>query len=112
MYPDEVTRPAVPRNSFSVAFVNCLVGLPEGGLEIAEVLQVVKQRPDDFIGVTVVKFVALCLAQCHRYYFVSYTERRFAKGRCRDFACDAGPANPDPTALAQHCSHGGHEASD
>ena len=62
MHPDEVAKLAVSRNRVGVTLVHCFVRFPEGRLEVAEVLEVVKERPDDLIGITVIKLVALCLA--------------------------------------------------
>ena len=62
VYPDEVARLAVSRNRLGVTLIHCFVGFPEGRLKVTKVLQVVKQRPDDLIGIAVVKLVALRLS--------------------------------------------------
>src|SRR6266487_4210527 len=104
VYPDEVARLAVARDRLRVALVHCLVGLPEGRLEVAEALQVMKQRPDDLVGITVVKLVAFCFAQCHWHHLVACVARGFGERRVRDLARDSGPTNPCSAAAAQHGS--------
>src|SRR5947207_2582813 len=104
VHPDEVARLAVSRNCLGVTLVHCFVGLPVGGLEVAKVLQVVKQRPDYFVGIAVVKLIALCLAQRHRHYLVASVAGGFGERRVRDLAAASGPTNPRPPASAQHWS--------
>ena len=106
VHPDEIFGLAMSRNRLGVALVYRLVSFPEGRLEVAEVLQVVKQRPDDFIGIAVVKLIVFCFAQCHRHYFVACVARGFGERRVRDVACDSRPTDPCPAASAQHRSEG------
>src|SRR5581483_8290879 len=49
MHPDEIAPMAVSCDDFCVTPVHRLVGLPESRLEIAEALQIMKQRPNDLV---------------------------------------------------------------
>src|SRR6266550_9162917 len=98
-------------DSFGVTFVDLSVGLPVPRLEIAEVLQIVKQRPDDLVGIAVVKFVALSFAKSDRYHLVTGVTCGFGKRPLGDFACTSWPANPYATAFAQHRFHRRDESS-
>src|SRR5947208_16221121 len=61
MHPDEIIRLRAAADGIGVTLVNFLVGLPICRLKVAEILQIVKKRPDHFVGIDVVKFVALGL---------------------------------------------------
>ena len=102
VHPDEVTRLAVSRNRLGVTLVHCFVGVPKGRLEVAEALQVMKQRPDDLIGITVIKLVALCLAQAHRDDGVTDIARRLLERRPRNLTRDSRPPDPRSTTLTQN----------
>src|SRR5204863_10122474 len=60
-HPHEVPWLAMSRNRIGITLVYRLVSRPKRRLEVTEALQVVKERPDDLIGIAVVKFVTLCL---------------------------------------------------
>ena len=102
VHPDEVARLAVSRNCLGVTLVHCFVGLPVGGLEVAKVLQVVKQRPDYFVGIAVVKLIALGFTQSHRDNLVTGVAPGFGKRFLWDFTRNSRPADPGSAALAQH----------
>src|SRR6266496_2309342 len=102
VHPDEVARLAVARDRLGVALVHCLVGFPEGRLEVAEALQVMKQRPDDLVGIAVIKLVAFCFAQCHWHHLVACVARGFGGRSVRDLTCDPGPTDPRAAASTQH----------
>ena len=102
VHPDEVAGSAVPGDRFGITLVYRLVRLPEGWFEVAEVLQIMKQRPDDLVGIAKVKLVAFCLAQRYRHDTVAYATGGFGERRLRDLARDPRPANPRPTAPTQH----------
>src|SRR5205823_4422221 len=89
-------------DGFRVTLVDRLVCLPVGRLEVAKVLQVVKQRPDHFIGVAVVKLVPLGFGQTHRYNRVAGIARGFFEWSGGNFSRNSWPADPGPAALAQY----------
>src|SRR5438034_10987853 len=98
-------------DSFGVTFVDLPVGLPVPRLEIAEVLQIVKQRPDDLIGIAVVKFVALSFAKSDRHHLVTSVACGFGERLLWNFAGNSRPADPRATAFAQHRFHRRDESS-
>ena len=100
--PDEVVRLTVSCDGFRVTLVDRLVCLPVGRLEVAKVLQVMKQRPDHFVGVAIVKLVPLGFAQTHRYNRVAGIAGSLFEWSGGNFSCNSRPANPGPAALAQH----------
>src|SRR5437773_12254641 len=91
VHPAEVAGSAVPGDRFGITLVYRLVRLPEGWLEVAEVLQIMKQRPDDLVGIAKVKLVAFCFAQRYRQDTVAYATGGFGERRVRDLACDPRP---------------------
>src|SRR5204862_5420821 len=90
------------RYLLDITLVYCIERLPEGCLEVSEVLQIMKQRPDDLVGIAKLKLAALCLAQRYRHDTVAYATGGFGERRLRDLARDPRPANPRPTAPTQH----------
>src|SRR5438552_85157 len=102
VHPDEITWLAIACDGLGVAFVDRLVSLPERRLEVTEVLQVMKQRPDDLVGVAVIKFVAFGFTQTHRHNLVAGVSRGFDERLLWDFTCNSRPADPGSAALAQH----------
>jgi hypothetical protein len=100
--PDEVVRLAVSYDRLRVTLVDHLVCLPVGRLEVAKVLQVMKQRPDYFVGVAVVKLVALGFAQTHRHSRVAGIAGGLFEWSGGNFSRNSWPADPSPAALAQH----------
>src|SRR5947208_15693986 len=56
VYPNEVVRLRTASDGIGETIVDRFVGLPVSRLEIAKVLQIVKQRPDHLVGIAVIKF--------------------------------------------------------
>src|SRR6266513_703757 len=100
VHPHEVVSLRAVSNDIGVPFIHCLVSFPKCRLETAKVLQIVEQRPDHLIGVTIVKFVAFGFAKSHGHHFVTCAARGLSKWALWDFACDPRPSDPDPTPLA------------
>src|SRR6266481_910741 len=67
VYPDEIVGLRTAADGFRVAIVNLFVSLPVCRIEVAEILQIVKQRPDHLVGITVVKFVPFGFTQGYRH---------------------------------------------
>src|SRR4029453_5046828 len=104
-HPHEVVSARAPSDGIGVTFVYCFVRFPKCRLKTAKVLQIMEQRPDHLIGVTIVKFVPVGFAKSNRYYFVTGVTRGFGERALGDLACNPGPSNPDTTAFAQHRFH-------
>src|SRR5947208_16186426 len=102
VHPDEVAGSAVPGDRFGITLVYRLVRLPEGWLEVAEVLQIKKQRPDDVVGIDNVKLVAFYLAQRYPHDTVPYATDVYGERRVRDVALDPMPVTPRPPAPTPH----------
>ena len=90
--PDEIVGLRAADDRIRIPFVYLLVSLPIRRLEIAEILQVVKQRPDHLVGIAVVKFVALSLTQGHRHDIVTGVAGGFGQRLVMGF-CPRFPAN-------------------
>ena len=71
-----------------------------------------KQRPDDFVGIAVVKLVTLRLTQRHWYDLVTGVARGVGERRLRDITRHADPADPRPRAFAQYWLDGTDEPAD
>src|SRR5262245_47692097 len=112
VHPDEGVSLRAVSDGIRKTLVYCFVRLPICRFEVAKVLQIMKQRPDHLVGITVVKFVALGPAKSNRHYFVTGVTCRFGERTLRDFARNSGPSNPDTTAFPQHRLHCSNEASD
>src|SRR5215468_9039036 len=97
--PDEIVALGAADDRVRIPFVYLLVSLPIRRVEIAEILQIVKQRPDHLVGIPVVKFVSLGFAQGHRYDIVTGVAGGLGQRLVRDFAGGPRPTNPRPTAL-------------
>src|SRR5206468_8329468 len=102
MYPDEIIRLSATADGIRVAVVNLFVSLPVCRLKLAEILQIVKKRPDHFVGIAVVKFVPFIFTQGYRHNLVTGIARRFGERFSWDFTCNSRPADPGSAALAQH----------
>src|SRR5436190_7423007 len=102
MYPDEIIRLSATADGIRVAVVNLFVSLPVCRLKLAEILQIVKQRPDHFVGIAVVKFVPFGFTQGYRHNLVADIARGLGQRFLWDFARDSRPADPGSTAFAQH----------
>ena len=112
MDPDEIVALGTADDRIRIPFVYLLVSLPIRRVEIAEILQIVKQRPDHLVGEAVVKFGALSLTQGHRHDVVTGVAGGFGQRLVRDFARGSRPTNPRPTALAQHRLNCGNKSAD
>ena len=112
MDPDEIVRSRVANDRVRVPFVHLLVSLPIRRLEIAKILQVMKQRPDHLVGIAVVEFVALGFAEGHRHDIVTGVAGGFGQRSLWNFARDSRPTNPRATALAQHRLNCGNKSAD
>ncbi len=102
--PDEIVGLGTAGDGIRVTFVNLFVSLPVRRLEIAEVLQIVKQRPDHLVGIAVVKFVALGFAQGHRHDIVTGVAGGFGQrslGFCRRFPANQSTCHRARAAPAQ-----------
>src|SRR5881296_1999786 len=102
MYPDEIIRLSATADGIRVAVVNLFVSLPVCWLEVAEILQIVKKRPDHFVGIAVVKFVPFGFTQGYRHNLVADIARGLGQRFLWDFARDSRPADPGSTAFTQH----------
>ena len=102
VHPDKIVGVGAPNNGIRVAVVDFLVSLPVCRLEVAEILQVMKQRPDHFVGIAVVKLIALGFTQSHRDNLVTGVAPGFGKRFLWDFTRNSRPADPGSAALAQH----------
>ena len=106
VHPDEIVGLRGVEDRIRVALVNFPVSLPVCRFEIAEALQIMKERPDHLIRIAVVKFVAFCLAQAHWHDLVTGVARGFGQRLLvRDFARNSRPADPGAAAFAQHRLH-------
>ena len=105
VHPDEIVGLRTAGDGICVTLVNLFVSLPVCWLEVAEILQIVKQRPDHFVGIAVVKFVALGFTQGYRHNLVTGVARGFGQrllvGFCPQFlasqsTCHRARAAPAP----------------
>ena len=112
VHPDEIVGLRTPGDGIRVAVVNFFVSLPVRRLEVTEVLQVMKQRPDHLIGIAVVEFVALRLTQGHRHDIITGVAGGFGQRSLWNFARCSRPTNPRATALAQHRLNCGNKSAD
>src|SRR5438309_2443985 len=111
VYPNEVVRLRTASDGIGETIVDRLVGLPVSRLEIAKVLKIVKQWPDHFVGIAVIKFVPLGLTKRDWHDFVTCAARCFGECRLWNFARSSGPTDPGPTAFAQHRLHRRNQSS-
>src|SRR5262249_43255527 len=110
--PDEIVRSRAADDRIRVTFIHLLISLPICRLEIAKILQVVKQRPDHLVGIAVVEFVALGFGQCHGHDLITGVVSRFNERSWWNCASDSGPADPRSTSLAQHRLNCGNKSAD
>ena len=104
MNPDEVARLNLPGDRARVFFVDAGITVPIGGIEVAERLQVVEQRPQHLVGKSVVEARLILGAQRDRREPVTGLMRCSAQGVFHALVVvrDAGPADPDPAPIAEH----------
>ena len=100
VHPDEIVGLRTADDGIRVTVVNLLVSLPVCRLEVAEILQIVKQRPDHLVGIAVVKFVALSLTQGHRHDIVTGVAGGFGQRLVVEF-CPRFPANQSTSRRAR-----------
>ena len=112
MYPNEIVRSRIADDRVRIPFVHLLISLPICRVEITKILQIVKERPDHLVGITVVEFVPLGFAQGNRHHVVTGVASGFGQRLVRDFTGNSGPTNPRPTALAQHRLNCGNKSAD
>src|SRR4029450_2014026 len=110
--PDEIVRLRVADDCIRIACVHLFISLPVCRLEIAEILQIVKQRPDHLVGIAVVEFVALGFTQRHRHDVITGVMGRFGQRPLWNFARDSRPTNPCATTLAQNWFNRGNKSAD
>src|SRR5207244_10074096 len=51
VHPDEVLALRAVSDGIGITVIHCFVGFPKRRLEAAEILQVMKQRPDYLVGI-------------------------------------------------------------
>src|SRR6516164_7439219 len=102
MHPDKIIRLRTPSDGICVTLVNLFVSLPVCWLEVADILQIVKEGPDHLVGITVVKFVPFGFTQGYRHNLVTGIARGLGQRFLWDFARDSRPADPSSAAFAQH----------
>ena len=111
MDPDEIVGLRTAGDGICVTLVNLFVSLPVCRLEVAEILQIVKQRPDHLVGIAVVKFVPFGFTQGYRHNLVTGVAGGFGQRSLWNFARNSRPTNPHATALAQHRLNCGNESA-
>src|ERR1043166_4676144 len=112
VHPGEVVSLRAVSDGIRKTLVYCFVRLPVCRLEVAKVLQIMKQRPNHLVGIAVVEFIALGLAKANLHYFVTGVAGGFGQRPLWNFAGNSRPPNPSSTALTQHRLHCRNEASD
>src|SRR5207237_10916810 len=111
VHPDEIVGLRTAGDGLCVTFVNLFVSWPVCWLEVAEILQIVKKRPDHLVGITVVKFVPFGFTQSYRHNLVTGIARGLGQRFLWDFARDSRPAYPGSASFTQHRLDCGHEPS-
>src|SRR5438874_2267166 len=111
MHSDKIMRLRTAGDGICVTLVNFVVSLPVCWLEVAEILQIVKKRPDHLIGITVVKFVPFGFTQGYRHNLVAGIARGLGQRFLWDFARDSRPADPRSASFTQHRFDCGHKSS-
>src|SRR6266581_4939247 len=110
MHPDKIIWLRTAGDGICVTLVNLFVSLPVCWLEVAEILQIVKKRPDHLVGIAVVKFVPFGFTQGYRHNLVTGVASGFGQRSLWNFARNSRPTNPHATALAQHRLNCGDES--
>src|SRR5689334_2655716 len=100
--PDEIVWSRIADDLVSKPFVYLFISVPVFWLEITKILQIVKQRPDHLVGITVVELIPLSLTEGHRHDVVTGIAGGFGQRLFRDFARNTGPTDPCAATLAQH----------
>src|SRR5260370_7375698 len=94
MHPDKIIRLRTAGDGICVTLVNLFVSLPVCWLEVAEILQIVKKRPDHLVGIAVVKFVPFGFTQGYRHNLVTRVPGAFLHRSLSNFSPDSLPTNP------------------
>src|SRR5215470_3655350 len=101
VHPDEVVSLRAVSYGVGITLVYCLVSLPVCGLEVAKILQIVEQRPDHLVGITVIKLVAFGFAKSDRHDFVARVTCGVSQRASWKFSRNSRPADPSAAAFSQ-----------
>src|SRR5438552_18177030 len=101
MYPDEIIRLSATADGIRVAVVNLFVSLPVCRLKLAEILQVVKKRPDYFVEMAVVKSDPFIFTQGYRHNLVTGIACRYSERFSCCFTCNSSPTDQGTFAIVQ-----------
>jgi hypothetical protein len=104
VHPDEVVVRARRVHYLRIFAVDLAIGAPVGGVEIAQQLHVVEQRPDHLVGEALVEVAYLLGRERHGLQRVTRrAAHRVQLGVELGVALrDPGPPDPDPAAVPQH----------
>ena len=109
--PDEVPGLRHVVHCARVLAIHLAVGTPIDGVEVAEHLHVVKQRPDDLVREALVEIAHLVRAEGYAFQRVAgvRADRGEFAGEVARISDGTGPAYPDAASVAQNGKQRGHE---
>src|SRR5690606_17791549 len=89
------------------------IALPIIGIKIADRLEIVKQRPDNFIGKPVIKIMNFLFVQANRLYFIAKIQLGLPEDRINPIIVSGNsrPAYPYPALLSQNRNKSCYESA-
>ena len=113
VHPHEILAGALLCDGLCILRVDLAIRPPVEGIEVAQRLQVMEQRPDNLVGKTQVKVGDLLLAQPHGLQQIAGGAAGALGGHLHFGVCLVGacPSDPHAASIAQHWQQRRHQTA-